>query len=513
MGYNAYYLYKKYITIGDQPPVPFYPETYSVSGDSENPMPLVLKEENSVECGYTDIVYRWHQLPISTASECSAGTKYYVDIYQVSHDGGLSWEDVVPTTTRIGDVYETGSSDCIEYRWVVSTGYVCSGTNKMTREIEEISYDSGTTWTPTGDERAAYPLIEADSPDCGYVPPTPIYRWVNMDITTDYVCDDCPAPPFQGKWLATYTGGTTSSATCDSTSAITENEVTLADLESVLIGDCVTTIGNKAFYDCSGLTSATIGSGVVNIDSYAFSYCRVLTGITIPNSVTNIGRFAFGACNGLSNLTIGSNVTSIDQSAFQYCNSLTSLTIPDSVTSIGPATFQGCSGLTSVTIGSGLTSIQGYTFHNCSSITSLTIPDNITTIDWYAFSYCSGLTSINIPSGVTSINNFTFSNCSSLPSITIPSGVTSIGSSAFQNCSSLASVTIPSGVTSIADYAFKGCSSLTSITVEATTPPTLGYDVFDNTNNCPIYVPASSVNAYKSATNWSNYSSRIQAIS
>ena len=200
MGYNAYYLYKKYITIGDQPPVPFYPETYSVSGDSENPMPLVLKEENSVECGYTDIVYRWHQLPISMASECSAGTKYYVDIYQVSHDGGLSWEDVVPTTTRIGDVYETGSSDCIEYRWVVSTGYVCSGTNKMTREIEEISYDSGTTWTPTGDERAAYPLIQADSPDCGYVPPTPIYRWVNMDITTDYVCDDCPEEQY--RWVA-----------------------------------------------------------------------------------------------------------------------------------------------------------------------------------------------------------------------------------------------------------------------------------------------------------------------
>ena len=72
---------------------------------------------------------------------------------------------------------------------------------------------------------------------------------------------------------------------------------------------------------------------------------------------------------------------------------------------------------------------------------------------------------------------------------------------------------IPNGVTTIEDYAFYQCSSLTSITVNATTPPTLGGEnCFDNTNNCQIYVPAGSVNAYKTATNWSEYASRIQAI-
>ena len=72
---------------------------------------------------------------------------------------------------------------------------------------------------------------------------------------------------------------------------------------------------------------------------------------------------------------------------------------------------------------------------------------------------------------------------------------------------------IPNGVTTIEDYAFYQCSSLTSITVNATTPPTLdGIDCFDSTNNCPIYVPEESADAYKTATNWSEYASRIQAI-
>ena len=124
----------------------------------------------------------------------------------------------------------------------------------------------------------------------------------------------------------------------------------------------------------------------------------------------------------------------------------------------------------------------------------------------------SYITSVTIPDSVTSIAYAAFQNCTSLASIDIPSGVTSIGSNAFQSCTSLASINIPSGVTSIGKNAFQSCTSLTSITIKAITPPTLGSNVLDNTNDCPIYVPAQSVDAYKSATNWSTYASRIQAI-
>ena len=122
------------------------------------------------------------------------------------------------------------------------------------------------------------------------------------------------------------------------------------------------------------------------------------------------------------------------------------------------------------------------------------------------------ITSVNFPSGITSLGNYAFYYCSSLTSITIPSTVTSIGNYAFQQCTGLTSIVIPDSVTSISTRAFSGCSHLTSFTCEATTPPTLGSNALNSTNNCPIYVPAESVETYKSASVWSDYASRIQAI-
>lgn len=147
------------------------------------------------------------------------------------------------------------------------------------------------------------------------------------------------------------------------------------------------------------------------------------------------------------------------------------------------------------------------------SITSIDIPSGVTSIGSNAFRGCSGLTTCTIGSGVTSIGDYAFYDCSSLTSIDIPNSVTSIGNSAFFRCSGLTTVTIGSGVTSVGRQAFNGCISLTSLTVNATTPPTLGMNALAGTSNdLKIYVPASSVETYKSASGWSNYSSRIQAI-
>ena len=113
---------------------------------------------------------------------------------------------------------------------------------------------------------------------------------------------------------------------------------------------------------------------------------------------------------------------------------------------------------------------------------------------------------------VVSIGDTAFNKNTKITSVTIGSGVTSICGYAFEGCRSLRSIDIPSGVTNIGTGTFQHCSGLTSVTVEATTPPTLGNNAFYNTNNCPIYVPSGSVNAYKSASGWSSYASRIQPI-
>ena len=182
-------------------------------------------------------------------------------------------------------------------------------------------------------------------------------------------------------------------------------------------------------------------------------------------------------------------------------------------TEIGYAVFCECSRLTSVIIPDGVTTIGNNAFYYCTELTNVVIPNSVITIDSQSFNNCSSLTNIVIPNSVTTIDLSAFSGCSGLTNITIPDSVTTIVESAFYECTGLTSVTIGNGVTTIGQEVFYGCTALTSVTIQATTPPTLDdSNAFDSTNNCSIYVPSASVNAYKSATNWSDLSSRIQAI-
>lgn len=144
---------------------------------------------------------------------------------------------------------------------------------------------------------------------------------------------------------------------------------------------------------------------------------------------------------------------------------------------------------------------------NCNSSTVLTSGE--TRHDEYLY---DDVTAVTIGDCVEEIGAYAFLNYTGITSITIPSGITTISKEAFGYCRGLTNVSIPSGVTSIGTYAFRHCSGLQSVTVNRTTPPTLGTHVFDDTNNCTIYVPAASVSTYKSTGNWKLVSSRIQAI-
>ena len=81
--------------------------------------------------------------------------------------------------------------------------------------------------------------------------------------------------------------------------------------------------------------------------------------------MTSIGNYAFYGCTGLTSVTIGNSVKSIVDDAFGGCSGLTSITIPNSVTSIGWSAFENCSGLTTITIGDGIKEIRGSAFANC----------------------------------------------------------------------------------------------------------------------------------------------------
>lgn len=116
----------------------------------------------------------------------------------------------------------------------------------------------------------------------------------------------------------------------------------------VVIPSSVTSIGEDAFFNCTGLTSVTFPSGITSIGDWAFYGCTGLTSVTIPDGVTTIGRYVFSRCSGLTSVTVPGNVTSIESSAFSKCTGLTSITIPASVTSIKLFAFDGCTALKNV---------------------------------------------------------------------------------------------------------------------------------------------------------------------
>ena len=269
----------------------------------------------------------------------------------------------------------------------------------------------------------------------------------------------------------------------------TEGKLSVLDLSEAKIvkggdsyypGDnCYTSndeIGEKAFTDCSRLTSLTLPVGITSIGYDAFAYCSGLTSLTLPAGITSIGEYAFSGCSGLTSLNLPAGITSIDKYAFLDCSGLTSLTLPDGITSIGSRAFYGCSGLTSLTLPAGITSIGDDTFYGCSGLTSLTLPAGITSIGEYAFSGCSGLTSLNLPAGITSIDKYAFSGCSRLTSLTLPAGITSIGEFAFSYCSGLTSIYVyAEKVPRIGRYAFEGCAS----------------------RKCTLYVPKGTYDNYR----------------
>ncbi len=128
---------------------------------------------------------------------------------------------------------------------------------------------------------------------------------------------------------------------------------------------------------------------------------------------------------------------------------------------------------------------------------------------------CTSLKEVIIKSNTTKIAHHAFAECSSLETFpSIPDTCTSIGGSSstgysFGGCSSLKSITLGSGVIEIFGACFGGCTSMVSFYIKATTPPTLSNTLTFQNNPCNIYVPVGSGAAYKAATNWSTYASRI----
>lgn len=334
-------------------------------------------------------------------------------------------------------------------------------------------------------------------------------------------------------------------------------------IATVILPNAVTTIGNRAFQHCVSLRNINLPNKIISIGDYAFSSCSSLQAITIPSSVTSIGTSTFANCIALNTINISNGVASIGQSAFYNCQSLSSIYIPKSITSIGSSAFSICSSMTNINVEASnpsYNSIDGVLFDK--TITTLIqypigknestylIPSSVTTIGNFAFEGCSFIDSINIPNNIVSICRMAFHACDSLNVVNIGSGVTTIEEGAFFECYSLTAInvnrdnskysskegvlydktgtalvlypikntmtsyTIADSVTLICQWAFHKCIYLSALTCEAEIPPRVldgAFYIVDK--SIPLYVPANSIDAYKSAAGWNEFFNIQQIIS
>jgi uncharacterized repeat protein (TIGR02543 family) len=163
----------------------------------------------------------------------------------------------------------------------------------------------------------------------------------------------------------------------------------LDDLQNVILPSGLTSIGDAAFYDCTGLALTSLPSGLTSIGYYAFSGCTGLALTSLPSGLTSIGYTAFDGCTGLALTSLPSGLTSIGSSAFRGCTGLALTSLPSGLTSIGNYAFQGCTGLALTSLPSGLTSIGDYAFQSCMSLATVVMPQSLPTIGTDAFANTS----------------------------------------------------------------------------------------------------------------------------
>ncbi|MCD7777589.1 MAG: leucine-rich repeat protein [Clostridiales bacterium] len=246
----------------------------------------------------------------------------------------------------------------------------------------------------------------------------------------------------------------------------------------------VTSLGERVFYGCSALTTATINANITEIPEGAFQSCKSLTSINIPSSVTSVGDYAFKYCYALPEISLPNGLDLIGYEAFMKCTGFTSVTIPSAVSEIGNGAFEGCTSMTSFTIQTGGSEkiIEANAFKDCTALKSAVIPSTVTVIKANAFNGCETLANLTLSEGLTSIGKNAFYRCTALKAVEIPGSVTNIGEDAFGYDSALTSLALNEGLLTIGDYAFGYCSSISGVSIPGTVT-TVGNYVFAGCKN------------------------------
>lgn len=223
------------------------------------------------------------------------------------------------------------------------------------------------------------------------------------------------------------------------------NEVYITDIEAwcnINFNDQSNPIyyKTKLYLDNELVTDLIIPNSVISIGERAFYEYSELTSVAIGDNVESIGIMSFYGCNNLERVIFGENVSRIEPNAFSHCSKLNNVEIPNNVTFIGGGAFSWCSSLTDIKLSNSITSIESGLFRNCTSLEIVEIPTSVTSIGRDSFGFCVSLIEAIIPDGVACIEITAFSYCENLRSIVIPESVINIDLQAFYCCDNLNTV-------------------------------------------------------------------------
>ena len=391
-----------------------------------------LIQVNSDDCDEPTVETRW--VVIDGQHECVGYDKYAVEKKQQSTDGGTTWTDVVPLETQTGSLIEANSEDCgyqptIEYRWVVvDEQYICVGFDKHSMEKKQQSVDGGTTWTdvvPT--ETRAGELLEANSEDCGYVPPTPggyENQYLTFDIVTAGTIVWKTESPLNVKKISYSINNGEWTEITPSTTGVSFN---------VSVGDKVRFKGNNTAYGASDTGSNTFNGSTAsfNVQGNIMS----LTNGDLFASATTISDYTFVSLFNKTKVVNAKNLILPATTLTSHCYY---------------GMFQGCTSLVTAPTLPATTLAENcyeYMFRETNLTTAPELP--ATTLANYCYSSmfygCTSLTTAPELSATTLANNcyyFMFYGCTNLV-----------------NAPELPATTL---ARECYDFMFRGCTSLTT---------------------------------------------------
>ncbi|MBQ8209109.1 MAG: leucine-rich repeat protein [Clostridia bacterium] len=188
-------------------------------------------------------------------------------------------------------------------------------------------------------------------------------------------------------------------------------------IKSVVIGEGVENIGEKAFYQCTNITSVTFPTTLTVIEKQGFYECKKLVDVEFSNGLIAINNEAFKDCDNLKSIVLPASLETLGYAAFIYCDKLESVVFPDSLKKIYEYAFQSCN-IQTIDLPDSLEIIGDYAFRHCELNGDIVIPENVNEIRSYAFAN-NPIRSISIGANVSHIGNNVFYGCNKLSAINV----------------------------------------------------------------------------------------------